>query len=317
MTDHILPLLSWELFNALLKPAGKTIPGDHQTNDIFPQLMICLHFSFLLFVVNLLFLETDCDLAWKYFKSLIMINDEMWQSDIPRSQKMLFGSIWWYALSSDHLTLVPPCCTRRRAQFECCRYPQRSSSSILILSLSSQSAHSHLCLANSNFLIRGLLLPPHTWMVSLLLHHLPVEDLLRKSSFWKLKIEGSFLRSTENDRSSFFWCGTLSHNASCSWSEFLRFQTVSAPIPDSVDAQFLTICGVYFFSGLLGNCGNVSWMQSFSFGCCATSPLFRDCRISIWHWLPHCGKCVRPPLQIFSILAKRVSKFQSKVGEVI
>ena len=87
MTDHILPLLSWELFNALLKPAGKTIPGDHQTNDIFPQLMICLHFSFLLFVVNLLFLETDCDLAWKYFKSLIMINDEMWQSDIPRSQK--------------------------------------------------------------------------------------------------------------------------------------------------------------------------------------------------------------------------------------
>ena len=63
MTDHILPLLSWELFNALLKPAGKTIPGDHQTNDIFPQLMICLHFPFLLFVVNLLFLETDCDLA--------------------------------------------------------------------------------------------------------------------------------------------------------------------------------------------------------------------------------------------------------------
>ena len=232
-------------------------------------------------------------------------------------KKMLFGSIWWYALSSDHLTLVPPCCTRRRAQFECCRYPQRSSSSILILSLSSQSAHSHLCLANSNFLIRGLLLPPHTWMVSLLLHHLPVEDLLRKSSFWKCKIEGSFLRSTENDRSSFFWCGTLSHNASCSSSEFLRFQTVSAPIPDSVDAQFLTICGVYFFSGLLGNCGNVSWMQSFSFGCCATSPLFRDCRISIWHWLPHCGKCVRPPLQIFSILAKRVSKFQSKVGEAI
>ena len=68
MTDHILPLLSWELFNALLKPAGKTIPGDHQTNDICPQLMICLHFSFLLFVVNLLFLETDCDLAWKYFR---------------------------------------------------------------------------------------------------------------------------------------------------------------------------------------------------------------------------------------------------------
>ena len=74
---------------------------------------------------------------------------------------------------------------------------------------------------------------------------------------------------------------------------------------------------VFTFSGLLGNCGNVSWMQSFSFGCCATSPLFRDCRISIWHWLPHCGKCVRPPLQIFSILAKRVSKFQSKVGEAI
>ena len=179
-------------------------------------------------------------------------------------KKMLFGSIWWYALSSDHLTLVPPCCTRRRAQFECCRYPQRSSSSILILSLSSQSAHSHLCLANSNFLIRGLLLPPHTWMVSLLLHHLPVEDLLRKSSFWKCKIEGSYLRSTENDRSSFFWCGTLSHNASCSWSEFLRFQTVSAPIPDSVDAQFLTICGVYFF-----------------LDCWVTVEMFRGCKASL------------------------------------
>ena len=232
-------------------------------------------------------------------------------------KKMLFGSIWWYALSSDHLTLVPPCCTRRRAQFECCRYPQRSSSSILILSLSSQSAHSHLCLANSNFLIRGLLLPPHTWMVSLLLHHLQLRTFSGKALSENAKSKEVFCvpqKMTDQAFSGvahFLTMRPVPHQSFCVSKRWAHQSQILWMHNFSQFAVFT------FFSGLFGNCGNVSWMQSFSFGCCATSPLFRDCRISIWHWLPHCGKCVRPPLQIFSILAKRVSKFQSKVGEAI
>ena len=230
-------------------------------------------------------------------------------------KKMLFGSIWLYALSSDHLTLVPPCCTRRRAQFECCRYPQRSSSSILItfftigsLSLMSRQFQlSHQRPSPPSSHLNGLPSPPppSSWGPSQEKLFLKMQNRRKFFAFhrkWPIKlflvwhtfsqcvlflIRVSAFPNGERTNPRFCGC-TISHNLRC-----------------------------LLFSGLLGNCGNVSWMQSFSFGFCATSPLFRDCRISIWHWLPHCGKCVRPPLQIFSILAKRVSKFQSKVGEAI
>ena len=127
--------------------------------------------------------------------------------------EVAIDDVWWHLTINEvtWVTLVQPCCTQKREQFECCRCRPRSASFKLfsLLSLFTFVTFPRLLSpistlldfsseTSSSFLITSLLL------VFTTVHDLTLWDLLLKSSLWNCKIEEGFRAFHRNVRSSFF-----------------------------------------------------------------------------------------------------------------
>ena len=127
--------------------------------------------------------------------------------------EVAIDDVWWHLTINEvtWVTLVQPCCTQKREQFECCRCRPRSASFKLfsLLSLFTFVTFPRLLSpistlldfsseTSNSFLITSLRL------VFTTVHELTLWDLLLKSSLWNCKIEEGFRAFHRNVRSSFF-----------------------------------------------------------------------------------------------------------------
>ena len=223
--------------------------------------------------------------------------------------EVAIDDVWWHLTINEvtWVTLVQPCCTQKREQFECCRCRPRSASFKLfsLLSLFTFVTFPRLLSpistlldfsseTSSFFLITSLLL------VFTTVHDLTLWDLLLKSSLWNCKIEEGFCAFQGNmcDQ-AFLWWHTFSQCAEFP-PEMLRVQHprfCRCTIPHNLRrligfslqcrcraARWKCVRETSFelrCEASLACCeAQAQVLRSFSLKCNATSPLFRDC--SMW-----------------------------------
>ena len=171
-----------------------------------------------------------------------------------------FFYLIWFLIGK--VTLVLPCCTRKREQFECCRCPPRSASFLTF-------HFSHFI----GFLIGDLLPLNHSSSFNIH-HHLPVKDLLLKSSLWKCKIKESFYAFHRKCAIKLFWgwhtfsqCVAFPTGVSAFRLEMLRSTPEILWMHNS--SQFAAFNGFFWTSSrqaaveMFRETGD-RWMQSFS-----------------------------------------------------